>query len=200
MRWMPGMWRWRRNPLRRRSDLIEAWAGLATAVVVVVGAPVAGIAAGRSVGTELEHDARVEQAQRHRVTATVLRTADRSSPAVQTESVPGQQPLRLATIRWTAPDGTPRTGTVRVERRPAAGDTLPVWTDRHGVLTDRPLDSSAATANAVAAGLGAATTTAALACAARQALGWRLLRRRLADWERDWLRVSQDWGRTGAGG
>ncbi|MGW7194477.1 hypothetical protein ACWGIP_35925, partial [Streptomyces sp. NPDC054838] len=30
-----GVWRWRRNPLRRRTDLFEAWLALAAAESVV---------------------------------------------------------------------------------------------------------------------------------------------------------------------
>lgn len=34
-------WRWRRNPLRRHSDVVEAWTALIVAVLLLVGAPLA---------------------------------------------------------------------------------------------------------------------------------------------------------------
>jgi hypothetical protein len=32
----------------------------------------------------------------------------------------------------------------------------------------------------------------------RQLLMWQLMRRRLAEWEREWEAAGQDWGRAGA--
>src|SRR5262245_57041990 len=59
MRWLPSMtafrgpgvwlWRWRRNPLRRRSDALEAWIVLAVWSVTVIGGVLAGLAAAHSV-------------------------------------------------------------------------------------------------------------------------------------------------------
>ena len=39
------MWRWRRSPLRRRCDLVEAWVVLAGWVIALVCGVVAGLAA-----------------------------------------------------------------------------------------------------------------------------------------------------------
>ncbi|MCQ4083604.1 hypothetical protein NGB36_24140 [Streptomyces sp. RB6PN25] len=199
---MPGAWRWRPNPLRRRSDVVEAWAGLATAAVVAVGAPAAGLATGRTVGYELQRTVRLQHAQRHLVPATVLSTSARTVPAVSADgdSTDGQDTVRSAVVRWTAPDGTVRTGTIHIVLPRQSGDRVPVWIDTRGVLTGRPMDRSTATTNAVAAGLGVAAGVASFACGMRQLLGWRILRRRLADWERAWARLGQDWGRAGAGG
>lgn len=198
-RWC-GLWRWRRNPLRRRSDLVEAWAGLATAVAVGVGAPLAGWATGQAVDGRLEHTVRLEHAARHQVAAVVVRTTSRPVPVTDTDAISALAAARTAVVRWTGPDGAPRTGTVFIAHRHAAGDLLPVWTDTAGRLVQRPMDEATARTNAVAAGIGTAGGIAALACAARQMLGWRIMRRRLADWEREWARVGQDWGRAGAGG
>ncbi len=200
MRWMPGLWRWRPNPLRRRSDVIEAWASLVTAVLVAVGGPAVGIATGRTVGAGMDRTVAAERAERHQVTATVVSASVRPDPVSDTEAAHGQGPVRTALVRWTALDGSARTGRVRLGERRAAGDPLTVWIDAHGALTDRPLDAAAAAANAIAAGLGSGAATAALACGARQLLGWRLLRRRLADWERAWAQAGEDWGRADAGG
>lgn len=37
------LWRWRRNPLRLRSDLVEAWIMLVTWVFALVGGLLAGL-------------------------------------------------------------------------------------------------------------------------------------------------------------
>ena len=41
-----GLWRWRRNPLRRTTDLAEAWLAFAALLLVLVGAPVVGVVVG----------------------------------------------------------------------------------------------------------------------------------------------------------
>ncbi|GAA1888824.1 Rv1733c family protein [Streptantibioticus ferralitis] len=200
MRPIPGLWRWRRNQLRRRSDVIEAWASLVTVGLVVIGAPVAGLAAGKSVGSDLQRTMQRQRAERHRTTARVINIDRHPAPVADSEAAHGQDGTRVALVRWRTPDGSSRTGVVRIEARHAVGDPLAVWTDRRGRLTERPLDASTATTNAVAAGFGVGGAAAALACGARQLLGWRIMRRRLADWAREWARVSEDWGRAGAGG
>jgi hypothetical protein len=108
--------------------------------------------------------------------------------------------LRTAVVRWAVPDGSSRSGTVSLARKQAAGDRIPVWTDGHGRLAAEPMDQATAWTNTVSAGLGTAAGVAVLARAARHLLAWRIMRRRMADWEREWARISQDWGRTGAGG
>lgn len=45
--------RWRRNPLRRGTEVAEAWTGVATAVLIAVGGP----AAGATTAVAVEHDA-----------------------------------------------------------------------------------------------------------------------------------------------
>ncbi|MDI5972073.1 hypothetical protein POF50_022500 [Streptomyces sp. SL13] len=200
MRSIPGNWRWRPNPLRRRSDLVEAWAGLAAVAITVVGAPAAGIAAGRAVDTTLRHAAATQRAQRHEVRAVVLPAARPRSGTIAPQSSDGQATSHTARISWKGSDGKPHQALVTIVGRHTAGTTLPVWIDRDERPVDPPLDTATATSNAVAAGVGAAAALAALVMAARNLLGWRLLRRRLADWERAWSRIGQDWGRAGAGG
>ncbi|MEU1629428.1 hypothetical protein ABZ746_29755 [Streptomyces sp. NPDC020096] len=200
MRPIPGLWRWRRNPLRRRSDAIEAWASLVTVGLVVIGAPVAGLAAGKSVGSDLQRTMQRQRAERHRTTAHVININRHPAPVADSEAAHGQDGTRVALVRWRTPDGSSRSAVVRIEARHVVGDPLAVWTDRRGRLTDRPMDASTATTNAVAAGVGVGGAAAALVCGARQLLGWRIMRRRLADWAREWARVSEDWGRAGAGG
>ncbi len=197
---IPGMWRWRRNPLRRRSDVVEAWAGLATVVMAGVGAPIAGYAAGQTVDSTLRQAVAAQRAERHQVTATVLRIARPRAPVIAPDNTSGGGTSRTATVSWQAKDGSRRQAQVSIVGRHALGSTLTVWADRRDRLVQPPLDPSTITTNAVAAGLGAASTLTGLLLLARRVLAWRILRQRMAAWERDWNRVSQDWGHAGAGG
>ena len=47
MRAISGLWRWRRNPLRRATDLAEAWTCLLALLLILVAGPVIGSATGR---------------------------------------------------------------------------------------------------------------------------------------------------------
>jgi hypothetical protein len=194
------MWRWRHNPLRRRSDVVEAWAGLATVVMASVGAPLAGLAAGQSVDTTLRRAVAAQRAERHEVRATVLSVSDAPATVVDPDDTNTRGTSHTARISWRTADGTLHKASVIMIGRHPAGSTLPLWTDRRGRPAQPPLDTTTATTNAVAAGLGAAATVIAFLLSVRQLLSWRILRRRLADWEREWSRVGQDWGRAGAGG
>lgn len=196
-RWIPGTWRWRPNPLRRRSDLIEAWVGLVIAVVVAAGAPVLGIAAGRAVDASLLRTVVAQRAERHEVRATVLSAARAQAAAVDPDDT--NSVSRTAVLGWRS-GGSAHRATVTIVGRHSVGSTLPVWLDRRDRPVEPPLDKVAATTNATAAGLSAAAATAGLLLAARRFLSWRILRRRMADWGREWSRVGQDWGHAGTGG
>jgi hypothetical protein len=194
------LWRWRRNPLRRRSDVTEAWAGLLTAVVIAVGAPSAGWATGTAVNDALQQTVRAEHAERAYVPAVVLKAGPREIADTDPESGTIRAERRTATARWTGPDGKQHTGTVHIAVSQGKGDRIHVWTDSRGRATTPPLEAAAATAHAAMAGLGTALLALVLGTIGRQVLMWQLLRRRLAEWGREWAAAGQDWGRADAGG
>ncbi|MDX6332272.1 MAG: hypothetical protein QOI83_4655 [Streptomycetaceae bacterium] len=200
MRLRSRFWRWRRNPLRRRSDLAEAWAGLLAAVVIAVGAPAAGWATGAAVTGALQRTVRAQRTERAYVPAVVLKAGPREVTGTDPESGTLREEGRAATARWTGPDGKQHSGTVRIAVDQAKGDRIYVWTDPHGDATTPPLDAATATAHAAMAGLGTALLALVLGTIGRQTLMWQLLRRRLAEWEREWAAAGQDWGRADAGG
>ncbi|MFF6961390.1 hypothetical protein [Streptomyces sp. NPDC008317] len=192
-------WRWRRNPLRRRSDLVEAWLGVAT-VVLLCATPALGWWAGSSVDRALQRVVRTENAQRRLVPATVLDPPDTTTPAVA-DKVGTADPRRGDLLRWKSPDGesvysATVPGDIEVWRKGG----IWLWTDRSGELVAPPLDSATAATHSVLAGTAAATSAAGFLMIVRQLVMWRLMSRRLTSWERDWARVGQDWGRAGAGG
>lgn len=193
-------WRWRRNPLRRRSDVVEGWVGLMAAIMIAVGAPTAGWATGTAVEGALERTIRAQQAERSQVPGEVLKAGPPESSETDPDSGQVQEERRIAVVRWTAPDGTSVTGTVRISVDKDKGDTVRIWTDRQGRAVPAPMDSVTAATHAVLAGTGAGLGSGVLLLAGRQVLLWQMMRRRLAEWEREWAVAGQDWGRAGAGG
>ncbi|MFH9012055.1 hypothetical protein ACH4C6_11805 [Streptomyces sp. NPDC017943] len=200
MRAISGLWRWRRNPLCRPTDLAEAWLALAALLLILVAAPVAGAVAGGAAQDALQRSVRAQHETRHTVTATVVRTLDRSLLDADPETSSGRDLRTRVLAEWTAPDGTAHRGTVLASLRdPEQGERFRIWTDRHGLLVARPLDAATASTHAVLAGVGAALLTGAAVEAGRRVLVWRMVRRRYARWDRAWGRAGPDWGRTGTG-
>ncbi|MEU7581050.1 hypothetical protein AB0B50_26005 [Streptomyces sp. NPDC041068] len=200
MRAIVGLWRWRHNPLRRRTDLVEAWLALAALVLIVVAVPVVG-----ALTTSLSRDAlltsvRQQREERHAITGTVLRKADSPPLDPDPETSSARDAHSRVHARWTAPNGALRSGVVLSDlKSPSPGDHFRLWTDEEGRVVGRPLDSATATTHAVIAGFGAATMSVALVEGARRFVLWRVMRGRYARLDQAWAKAGPDWGRTGTG-
>ncbi|MEV8585536.1 hypothetical protein AB0424_01230 [Streptomyces sp. NPDC051180] len=201
MRAAMGVWRWRHNPLRRTTDLAEAWIAFAAAALLCVVVPLTGWAAGSSADGSLQRAVRTQAEQRTRTTARVVRPADGPAAGPRTADSTGEDRLRRSVVaRWTAPDGSVVTGTVTAARRTSApGDTFPLWTDRSGRQVTPPLPAGTARTHAVIAGLMAALLTALMVETVRRLAVRRLLLARYARLDRAWAATGPDWGRTGTG-
>ncbi|MER6100269.1 hypothetical protein ABT154_31320 [Streptomyces sp. NPDC001728] len=201
MRAAIGLWRWRHNPLRRSTDLAEAWVAFVAAALLCVLVPLTGWAAGASANGSLQRAARTQQEQRVPTTARVVRAADRQATGGRTAEAAGEDRLRRSVVaRWTAPDGSTRTGTVSMARRRSApGSTFPLWTDRSGQPVAAPMNADAARAHAVVAGLTAALLAGLLVETVRRLAVRRLVLTRYARLDRAWAATGPDWGRTGTG-
>ncbi|MEJ8655632.1 Rv1733c family protein [Streptomyces pratisoli] len=201
MRAISGLWRWRHNPLRRTTDLVEAWVAGAAVLLMTLAVPTTGWICGALTDDALLESARAQAAQRQPTTARVLRAAPaRQSSAGDPEGAVENRVRRTVVAEWTAPDGGSRSGTLATGVRTAdPGDTFPIWTDERGNPVSRPIDRDTALAHAVVAGLGAAVLAAGLVEGGRRLIVWRLMRRRYADLDRAWAKSGPDWGRTGAG-
>ncbi len=199
VRTIRGLWRWRRNPLCRATDLAEAWVALAGLLLILSVAPLLGVLAGGAAQDTLQRSVRAQHESRHRVTATVVRPLERSALAVDPEGA-GESLRSRVLAGWTAPDGARHEGPVTAGLDdPGPGDRFGLWTDERGRAVARPLDGATATTHAVLAGTGAALAAAALVEAARRTAVRRMVRARYARLEREWERAGPDWGRTGAG-
>ncbi|MFI9723592.1 hypothetical protein ACIHFE_28710 [Streptomyces sp. NPDC052396] len=192
-------WRWRRNPLRRRSDAVEAWLGLVAVLLMLVAGSVAGWTSGSHAHAALWHAVREQRLHRHQVEAVLLKALP--SRAMDTDREPGaeHEGHHRAIARWPGPDGTPHTGVVPVHGTAEPGRRFALWTDDRGGAAARPLDGATAQVHSVLAGIGAAAATAGVIQGARVLAVRRLMRRRYARWEQDWERARHTWGRADAG-
>jgi hypothetical protein len=181
------LWRWQGNPLRRRSDVVEAWVVLVTGLVMVVGGPTAGVMAGSAVDGAM----RQERADRHRVPAVLMENAPVPRPVADgTDS----QRVRVA-VRWTAPGGVVHTGTVQVQEGRRAGTATVVWTDDRGRRVAEPPSVEQGVTRAALAGASSTAGVCVVALAGRGVARWRLDRSRTREWERAWAEVGPRWSR-----
>ncbi|WP_216587479.1 Rv1733c family protein [Streptomyces brasiliscabiei] len=195
-----GLWRWRHNPLRRPTDLAEAWLAFAALVLILVAAPLIGAAAGTSAQSALQQSVRDQQQSRHRVTATVVKKVDGSPLDPDPETATTRDRQSRVVADWTGPDGTERQGTVMANlKTPLPGDRFTLWTDGQGRTVGRPLDTATATTHAVLAGFGATVLAAGLVEGCRRLIVWHMIRRRYARLDQAWDKAGPDWGRTGTG-
>ncbi|MEV6557526.1 hypothetical protein AB0M22_17540 [Nocardia sp. NPDC051756] len=95
---------------------------------------------------------------------------------------------REARVRWVGPTGS-GTAVVAVPVKSVRGDEISVWLGPGGDPTAAPEKLDAAVMEGVGAALAVLLITAAGAVGLIGTVGWVLLRRRGADWEKQWLRV-----------
>ncbi|MFG2788167.1 hypothetical protein [Streptomyces sp. NPDC048419] len=180
-------WRLRRNPLRRRSYLVEAWLLLATGVLALGAAITAGVLIAHAV----ERDLNGLRAERHKAPAVVTQTV-RPAPGVDGMDA-GQM---WAHVRYTAADGQARTGIARVDsERSKAGSATVVWLDARDRLVREPTTAEeaafqGAVMGAVAA-VSAGTAVIFISCFTRACMD----RRRQDQWDTEWALIEPRWGR-----
>ncbi|MER6068540.1 hypothetical protein ABT187_06705 [Streptomyces sp. NPDC001817] len=200
MRAISGLWRWRHNPLRRATDLAEAWVALVAMVLIALAAPVVGCLVGAAAQDSLQRSVREQRQTRHLVTATVVRDLGEVPLETDPDTTAARESRSRVLADWTAPDGTQQHGPALANlKSPHTGDHFGLWTDPHGRITTRPLDSPTATTHAALAGIGAALLITGLVEGGRRLAVWRLVRRRYARWDQAWDRAGPDWGKAGTG-
>ncbi|MEV7891742.1 Rv1733c family protein [Streptomyces sp. NPDC002817] len=177
-------WRWRRNPLKRRIDVVEAWLVLVMWLCATTGGLLAGLAAGITSAEYLER----QRTERQQVSAVLLEDAK-----PRTANRVGRTPVWI-TVRWTGPDGTSHTGQTRVEPGLEAGARIMVWTNGKDRLTTRPLSSSAGVLQASATGVLAAACAISVVVGGGQAVHSLLNLRRLRQWDKAWAEADARWG------
>ncbi|MDN3025801.1 hypothetical protein [Streptomyces sp. S.PB5] len=182
------LWRWRRNPLKRRADKVEAWVVLGAWLLTVL----AGVAAGLAATGSVEHSLARERAEWRQVEAHLTEKA----PGRSGQSGPTSGDQVWAKVTWQSADGTFRTGQVRVDPGSVAGTPVTIWTDPEGRLVTRPATESQAALRASLIGALTGLSAAFVPFTAGRMLRGRLERRRIDRWDAEWARFGPMWGRT----
>ena len=184
-------WRWRRNPLKRDSDRAEAWALLASGLLLAVGTPTVGVGTGLVV---MAHAPR-PPADWHRVTAVLIRDAPPPSVVTSVGSGSRTEPVR-ATVRWRMASGRDRTGSVLVRPDSPEGSHTTIWLDRTGAVRQNPADLLRARSDAaITYGILASSGTALFASGSCALVRCALDRRRAADLDHEWAQTGPEWRR-----
>lgn len=179
------------NPLRRRSDVIEAWLLPGVIAVFLILSPFVAGAAGAAVHADNAAAQRAVQSWRQ-VPAVLLHAA----PGPMMPDNGSNTWLVWTPARWTAA-GRAHTGNVPAPSGDRAGTAVPVWIDRGGNVQVPP-PTPAEVQDHVRMGIGLALIVFAMFLAGLALLGRRMLdRRRLAGWEAAWLSVGPQWSRHG---
>ncbi|EGG43431.1 integral membrane protein [Streptomyces griseoaurantiacus M045] len=183
-------WRWRRNPLRRRSDVFEAWATLVVAVLLCVGVPLAGAMTSVRAYEQARAQATVQRAERHQVSAVLLENA----PAAVTSAEGGKQPLYRVRIQWTAPDtGATHSGRALVPAGTRQGDRAQVWLDRQDRGVEAPMTDTMVWQHTLTTGIWATGGAATVVLLGKVVMRRVSERHRMAEWEREWERTEPEW-------
>jgi hypothetical protein len=181
------LWRWRRNPLKRRSDVAESWIGGAAAALLLLMVPAVGV-----VMAGVGERSALDQAQGlHR---TASRLVENAAPATPSRFSGLADDHVRTTVRWTTPDGSPKTGEAPVAAGSKAGSSTTVWLDDADRL--RPAPPTPAEARSQGAALGAAAGAGVCVLVVG---GWWVARvrldvRRMARWECAWAEFNANRG------
>lgn len=174
------------NPLRRRSDLIEAWLVPAVIAALLVLGPLVAVFAGHWASAQNETAWRTQRSWHH-VPAVLLQSA----PGPMFPDGGANSWIVWTPARWTA-GGTTHVGQVPAISDTRAGSIVTVWLDQAGKVR-QPLTAAGAQGRdvtAIALSCGALLLVlVSLALAARRVLDLR----RLSGWEEDWMLVGPQW-------
>ncbi|MET9452473.1 Rv1733c family protein [Streptomyces cinerochromogenes] len=185
------LWRWRRNPLRRHSDVVEAWIVLVGWVLALAVGVFAGMVAARS--SDAAFTAR--EARLHPVSAVLTDDAART-PAAGTGYDDGRV---WAAVRWTDTDGSAHTDRAKVYPGAPAGTHVTVWTNQADRVVPAPVTGAAADLQSALTGALVAPAAGALVWGAGWLVRGRLIRRRMAEWDEEWKQIGPRWGNFSGG-
>ena len=178
-----------RNPLRRRTDRIEAALRLVMMIMVVTAVPAAAVVAGQWADHAALNRAHAQQTANHLVNAVLLQQAPPTGTPDPYTSV--QTTWVLA--RWQPPGLPSRTGEVLAIAGARKGSTVRTWIDASGAVTSPPLDHRDIVGNVLIAVVATCFVSwlvlLALGALARRALD----RRRLAAWDAGWRASGPLW-------
>ncbi|GAA1015684.1 hypothetical protein STXM2123_5395 [Streptomyces sp. F-3] len=184
------LWRLRRNPLRRPTDLLQAWIGLGLLLAVLAAAPVALFLAHDTAFRHYERQAEHQERTWQRTTAVLVHDSPRHPE-------PGSQQAKRArysvTVRLTGPDGLTRTARADVPAGLPAGSSVEVWTDPDGRVTGPPMTDAEIRSRSAGWAILAVLAVCAVGAAVYGLAALVLRRRNLSAWAEDWSRTAPRW-------
>ncbi|PNV31531.1 hypothetical protein C1708_03770 [Streptomyces sp. DH-12] len=186
----PLFWRWRSNPLRRRTDRVQAWLGLGVLIAVLAVAPVAAALVGDAAHRHYQDLARHQQQTRHLTDATLVADAPRHPEPGSDEEKKTRYPVE---VRVVTREG--RTRVTRAEVTPGltAGSTVRVWITAEGEAAGPPLTGKEVRSRTAGWALLAAIGVALAGTAVHAVSGFVLRRRNLARWDAAWAETAPRW-------
>ncbi|MGW1750269.1 Rv1733c family protein [Streptomyces sp. NPDC002092] len=184
------LWRLRRNPLRRRGDLLQAWIGIGLVVAALAATPLAMFLVGDIAYGHYTRTAQHQAETRHQTIATLLEDARRHPEPGSAEAKKTRYPTK---VRFTDPNGHTHTATTDVRPALPKGSTIRVWAGTDGKLTDPPLSPRQIRDRAMGSAFIAALTVHATAAAAYGTVSRILHRRNLAAWDTAWAETAPRW-------
>jgi hypothetical protein len=177
------MFGWDRNPVRRRSDRVEAAMIAALIVVFLAAAPLVAAVAGRwSESAGLREQ--LAEASWRQVPAILEHGG---SPPGDYFAAPSGRIWMQA--HWIAPDGHPRRGWALARPQAPAGSSTRIWVTRSGFPAGPPLQRAQLRGRTELADVLAPAALAFLLFFAGGAGRYLLGRRRAARWDQAWQAV-----------
>jgi hypothetical protein len=183
-------WRLRRNPLRRRADLFQAWLGLGLFLAALAATPAVMFWAGDTAHRHYARTAQQQAAARQHTPAVLLEDARRHPEPGSAEERRTRYPTEVG---FTDPGGTARTATTDVRAGLPKGSTVHVWAGADGKLTGPPLDAGQVRSRAMGWAVLGALAVQGAAAAAYGVAARVLERRNLAAWDAAWTETAPRW-------
>jgi hypothetical protein len=178
-----------RNPLRRTVDRAETVIRLTILMLIFTAVPAAALLAGRWADHAALAEARAQSAATHVVSAVLVEPA----PTIGAPDPYAGAEVVWVPARWTAPNGTHRTGDVLAPVGAGKGSTVPTWVDASGDFTDPPPGHTQLVGNVFMAVTLVGLSLLALLIAAEAVSHHLLERRRLNAWDAGWRAVAPRW-------
>jgi len=177
--WIPD-----RNPLRRRTDRLEAAVFGVLFLVTCVSAPFAAAAASRWENSSSQREMRVQQASCREVRATLLDNA---------QEVDAYPVLKvMANVSWRAPDGRTRTEAMQVPAGAVVGRVIWICIEPSGQAITPLLRNQIPARDGLAATV-AVVALGAVALLTGLAVHGALSRHRMTAWGIDWMATEPRW-------
>jgi hypothetical protein len=177
------------NPLRRRTDLIDAWLVPVAIVAFLALCPLVLSVTGSWMRAANASE-RQAQAGWHHVTAVLLQPA----PGPQQSNHGVNSWITWIPARWSEA-GVQHTADVPALSGSRAGTAVTVWLDKPGKVVAPPLTPGQARSRVLDARLAGLAVLAVLFAIMIIFVRRILDRRRLAEWESAWLSVGPTWSR-----